>query len=123
MKSVKALSVPTDTADILMDMSGSSGEEEVPKRRGKHRRRQKKSGRDGCREPEEFQGLTEPGETQVRLCTRDSAVEGLMTLILYSEAMRKYKFITKETNDLFLCIISAYIHLKIDSGFTMSLCL
>jgi hypothetical protein len=67
MQSVKTLSVPNDSADILTDMSSSNGEEELPKRRGKHRRRQKKSGRDGSREPEEFQGLAEPGETQVTL--------------------------------------------------------
>jgi hypothetical protein len=58
--------VPTDTLDVLTDMAGSSSEEELPKRRGKHRRHRKKSGRDGFREPEkEFQGLAEPGETQV----------------------------------------------------------
>lgn len=71
LQSVKTLSVPSDTVDILTDTSGSNGEEELPKRRGKHRRRQKKSGRDGSREPEEFHGLAEPGETQVRIFVTD----------------------------------------------------
>ncbi|PSN51473.1 hypothetical protein C0J52_00707 [Blattella germanica] len=52
--------------DVSTDGTGGSGDEELTKRRGKHRRRRKKSGRDGSREPEkEFQGLAEPGETQV----------------------------------------------------------
>jgi hypothetical protein len=77
MQSVRTLSVPNDSGDILTDMSSSNGEEELPKRRGKHRRRQKKSGRDGSREPEEFQGLAEPGETQVRIYEIDPFLEGL----------------------------------------------
>ncbi|PSN50040.1 hypothetical protein C0J52_04208 [Blattella germanica] len=52
--------------DVSTDGTGGSGDEELTKRRGKHRRHRKKSGRDGSREPEkEFQGLAEPGETQV----------------------------------------------------------
>jgi hypothetical protein len=89
MQSVKTLSVPSDTVNILMDMSGSSGEEDLPKRRGKHRRRRKKSGRDGSREPEEFQGLAEPGETQVRNYVRDSVLEGLMTLNSFKFCIQK----------------------------------
>lgn len=64
MQSVKTLSVPSDT---VTDTACSSGEEELPKRRGKHRRHRKKSGRVGSREPEEFHGLAEPGETQVNI--------------------------------------------------------
>lgn len=86
---MKTLSVPSDTVNILMDMSGSSGEEDLPKRRGKHRRRRKKSGRDGSREPEEFQGLAEPGETQVRNYVRDSVLEGLMTLNSFKFCIQK----------------------------------
>ncbi|PNF19869.1 hypothetical protein B7P43_G12522 [Cryptotermes secundus] len=71
VQSVKTLSVPSDSVNILMDMSGSNGEEDLPKRRGKHRRHRKKSGRDGSREPEEFQGLAEPGETQVSAMVND----------------------------------------------------
>lgn len=63
MQSVKTLSVPSDN---VTDTAGSSGEEELPKRRGKHRHR-KKSGRGGSKEPEEFHGLAEPGETQVNI--------------------------------------------------------
>ena len=67
MQGVKTLAVPMDTLDVTTDTTGGSGDEELPKRRGKHRRRRKKSGRDGSREPEkEFQGLPEPGETQVK---------------------------------------------------------
>lgn len=65
---INTLSVSTDTLDVLADMTGGSGEEEPPKRRGKHRHHRKKSGKDGFRGPEkEFQGLPEPGETQVRI--------------------------------------------------------
>lgn len=64
MQSVKTLPV---TSDTLTDTACSSGEEELPKRRGKHRRHHKKSGRVGSREPEEFHGLAEPGETQVNI--------------------------------------------------------
>jgi hypothetical protein len=68
MKSVKTLSVPTNNLDALTNTIGDSGEEELPKRCGKHRRRRKKSGKDGSREPEkEFRGFAEPGETQVRI--------------------------------------------------------
>lgn len=48
-------------------MSGaSSGETEIVKRRGK-KRRGKKTGRDAIKEGErEFQGIPDPGETQVK---------------------------------------------------------
>jgi hypothetical protein len=88
MQRAKTLSVPVDTVDILTDMSGTSGEEELPKRRGKHRHRQKKSGRDGSREPDEFQGLPEPGETQVRNYVTDPFLEWLMTL---NSVSRRYE--------------------------------
>ncbi|XP_021942115.1 uncharacterized protein LOC110841103 isoform X2 [Zootermopsis nevadensis] len=70
---INTLSVSTDTLDVLADMTGGSGEEEPPKRRGKHRHHRKKSGKDGFRGPEkEFQGLPEPGETQVSALCSDS---------------------------------------------------
>ncbi|XP_063216704.1 uncharacterized protein LOC134527719 isoform X2 [Bacillus rossius redtenbacheri] len=68
---VKALSASeaTDTAVT----TGGSGDEEVSKRRGRRRKRGRKSGRDGALEPEkEFQGLPEPGETQVSTLDPDS---------------------------------------------------
>jgi hypothetical protein len=64
MQSVKTLPVPSDT---LTDITGSSDNDELPKRRGKHRRRHKKPERAGSREPEAFHGLAEPGETQVNI--------------------------------------------------------
>lgn len=34
--------------------------------------------------------------------------------------MRNYKIITKETSELFICINSTPVDLKVDSDFTMS---
>ncbi|XP_049798485.1 ensconsin [Schistocerca nitens] len=61
-----------ETSTVLTDTTGGSGDEDLPRRRGKRRKRGKK-GRDGSREPEkEFQGMPEPGETQVSALPLDS---------------------------------------------------
>lgn len=54
---------------LLTDTTVGSGDDEMPKRRGKRRKRGKKAGRDGS---QEFQGLAEPGETQVSAIGGDS---------------------------------------------------
>ncbi|XP_066995852.2 uncharacterized protein [Anabrus simplex] len=63
-----------DPSITLTDTTtAGSGDEDVPKRRGKRRKKGKKSGRDGSRELEkEFQGLPEPGETQISAMSDES---------------------------------------------------
>ncbi|XP_069701857.1 uncharacterized protein [Periplaneta americana] len=86
LQGVKTLTVPTDV-DLITDTTGDSGDEEVLKRRGKQRRRRKKSGRDGSREPEkEFQGLPEPGETQVSAIGKDSQSTSTRPSLIFGSA-------------------------------------
>lgn len=82
LSSVKTLTVAEAAGEgPLTDRSGvSSGDEEIVKRRGK-KRKGKKGGRENGREGErEFQGIPDPGETQVGTPTIDSPSGYLFTM-------------------------------------------
>nr|CAD7600776.1 unnamed protein product [Timema genevievae] len=72
LHSVKGLSAG-DASGVMTDTTTGSGDEEMTRRRGKRRRRSKRSVREGSQElDKEFQGLPEPGETQVSTLDPDS---------------------------------------------------
>nr|CAD7403668.1 unnamed protein product [Timema cristinae] len=72
LHNVKGLSTG-EASGVMTDTTTGSGDEEITRRRGKRRRRSKRSIREGSQElDKEFQGLPEPGETQVSALDPDS---------------------------------------------------